>query len=179
MRMQQVLLNERLNNSEMMLREKLGPEKVDQYVQEFKEFARRDQTLFGKLYQQTNPYSWMQREVERQRVLRDVGDDPSAYRVQDRGRGAGKWEAEAAAKAPPPLVSPAAGLQPSLATARSVAGRTTTNWTGMTSEEDLLPAYRTGNAPTEEHRVSDTRRRGCSGRLDQHQAVKVMRTVTG
>ena len=138
MRLQQVLLNERLNNSEMMLREKLGPEKVDQYVQEFKELAARDQTLFGKLYQQTNPYSWMQREVERQRVLRDVGDDPSAYRSKIEAEARAKWEAEAAAKAPPPPVSPAAGLQPSLATARSVAGRTTTNWTGMTSEEDLV-----------------------------------------
>jgi hypothetical protein len=137
-RLQQVLLNERLNNSEMMLKEKIGPEKVDQYVQEFKELAVRDQTLFGKLYQQTNPYSWMQREVERQRVLRDVGDDPSAYRSKIEAEARAKWEAEAATRQPAPPVSPAAGLQPSLATARSVAGRTATNWTGMTSEEDLV-----------------------------------------
>ena len=145
MRLQQVLLNERLNNSEMMLREKLGPERVDEYVAEFKQLAARDQTLFGKLYQQTNPYSWMQREVERQRVLRDVGDDPSAYRAKVEAEVRAKWEAEAAAKPAP--VSPAAGLQPSLATARSVAGRSATTWTGEPSLEDVLAPIQNRKKP--------------------------------
>ena len=141
MRMQQVLLNERLNNSEERLREKLGPEKVDEYVAEFKELAARDQALFPKLYQQTNPYSWMQKEVERQRVLRDVGDDPTAYEQKLRA----KWEAE---KAEQPMnggnghaVSPAAGLAPSLANVRSVAGRTTTAFTGPPPLEALFPGH--------------------------------------
>ena len=134
-RLQQVLLNERLNNSENMLRERLGPEKVDEYVNEFKQLAQRDQTLFGKLYQQTNPYSWMQKEVERQRVLRDVGDDPSAYRTRIETEARAKWEAEAKAAVP---ISPAAGLQPSLANARSVAGRRDSTWTGEPSLEDVL-----------------------------------------
>jgi hypothetical protein len=146
-RLQQVLLNERLNNSEMMLREKLGPEKVDEYVAEFKELAQRDQTLFGKLYQQTNPYSWMHREVERQRVLRDVGDDPSAYRSKIEAEARARWEAEAAAKAPPPPVSPAAGLQPSLATARSVAGRSASTWSGEPSLEDVLSPVQNRKRP--------------------------------
>ena len=144
-RLQQVLLNERLNNSEMMLREKLGPEKVDEYVNEFKQLAARDQTLFGKLYQQTNPYSWMQREVERQRVLRDVGDDPSAYRTRIEAEARAKWEAEAAAKSAP--VSPAAGLQPSLANARSVAGRSAGTWTGEPSLEDVLSPIQNRKRP--------------------------------
>ncbi len=145
MRMQQVLLNERLNNSEVMLREKLGPEKVDEYVAEFKELAAIDQTMFGKLYQQTNPYSWMQREVERQRVLRDVGDDPTAYRAKVEAEARAKWEAEVAAQ---PMnggnghaVSPAAGMAPSLANARSVAGRTTTTFTGPPPLEALFPGH--------------------------------------
>ena len=134
----QAQLNHQLNVSEMLLREKIGDDKVSEYVNEFKELAQRDQTLYGKLYSQPHPYAWMQREVERQRVLRDVGDDPGAYRSKIEAEARAKWEAEAATKAPPPPVSPAAGLQPSLATARSVAGRTATNWTGMTSEEDLV-----------------------------------------
>jgi hypothetical protein len=135
-RIQQVMLNERLNNSEMLLRDKIGDEKVTEYVQEFQQLAQRDPTLFGKLYSQTNPYGWMQREVERQRVLRDVGDDPSAYRSKIEAEARAKWEAEAATRAPPP--SPAAGLQPSLATVRSVAGRTASTWSGEPSLEDVL-----------------------------------------
>jgi hypothetical protein len=131
-------LNHQLNVSEMLLREKIGDAKVSEYVNEFKELAQRDQTLYGKLYSQPHPYSWMQREVERQRVLRDVGDDPSAYRSKIEAEARAKWEAEATARQPPAPVSPAAGLQPSLATARSVAGRTAPNWSGMTSEEDLV-----------------------------------------
>ena len=135
-RLQQVLLNERLNNSEERLREKIGDEKLNEYVAEFKQLAQRDQTLFGKLYSQTNPYAWMTREVDRLRHLREVGDDPSAYRARIEAEARAKWEAEAAAKPPPP--SPAAGMQPSLATARSVAGRTASTWTGEPSLEEVL-----------------------------------------
>jgi hypothetical protein len=134
-RLQQVLLNERLNNSEERIREKIGDEKLNEYVNEFKQLAQRDQTLFGKLYSQTNPYAWMTREVDRLRHLREVGDDPSAYRARIEAEARAKWEAEAKA-APPP--SPAANMQPSLATARSVAGRTASTWTGEPSLEDVL-----------------------------------------
>ena len=143
-RLQQVLLNERLNNSEMMLREKLGPEKVDEYVAEFKQLAQRDQTLFGKLYQQTNPYSWMTREVDRLRMLNDIGDDPAAYRSKLEAEARAKWEAEAKAAVP---VSPAAGLQPSLANARSVAGRRDSTWTGEPSLEDVLAPVQNRKKP--------------------------------
>ena len=134
-RLQQVLLNERLNNSEERIREKIGDEKLNEYVNEFKQLAQRDQTLFGKLYSQTNPYAWMTREVDRLRHLREVGDDPSAYRAKIEAEARARWEAEAKA-APPP--SPAANMQPSLATARSVAGRTAGTWTGEPSLEDVL-----------------------------------------
>jgi hypothetical protein len=135
-RIQQVMLNERLNNSEMMLREKIGDDKVSEYVNDFKQMAQADQTLFGKLYSQVHPYNWMVREVDRLRMLRDVGDDPAAYRTKIETEARAKWEAEAAAKPAP--VSPAAGMQPSLATARSVAGRTSSTWSGEPSLEDVL-----------------------------------------
>ena len=130
------LLNERLNNSEMMLREKIGDEKLAEYVEDFRQMAQADPTLFGKLYSQPHPYNWMTREVDRLRVARDMGDDPAAYRERILAEGRAQWEAEA--KAAPPPLSPAAGMQPSLATARSVAGRTAGAWTGEPSLDDVL-----------------------------------------
>ena len=128
------LLNERLNNSEMMLREKIGDEKLGEYVEEFRQLAQADPTLFGKLYSQPHPYNWMTREVDRLRLVRDVGSDPAAYRDKILAEGRAQWEAEKAAPAP----SPALGMQPSLATARSVAGRSAGAWTGEPSLEDVL-----------------------------------------
>jgi len=133
---QAALLNERLNNSEMLLREKIGDEKLSEYVNEFRSMAEADPTLFGKLYSQPHPYNWLTREVDRLRLVRDVGDDPAAFRAKIEAEARTKWEAEA--KAAPPPVSPAAGLQPSLATARSVAGRSAGAWTGEPRLEDVL-----------------------------------------
>ena len=137
------LLNERLNNSEMMLREKIGDAKVAEYVNEFRDLANADPTLFGKLYSQPHPYNWLTREVDRLRLVRDVGDDPAAYNAKIEAAARAKWEAEA--KAAP--VSPAAGLQPSLATARSVAGRSAGAWTGEPSLEDVLSPVQNRKRP--------------------------------
>ncbi|HEY2419406.1 MAG TPA: hypothetical protein VGH84_15920 [Steroidobacteraceae bacterium] len=145
LRLQQVMLNERLNNSELMLREKIGDDKVTEYVNDFKQMAQADQTLFGKLYSQVHPYNWMVREVDRLRMLRDVGDDPAAYRTKIEAEARAKWDAEAAAKPAP--VSPAAGMQPSLATARSVAGRTASTWSGEPSLEDVLAPVQNRKKP--------------------------------
>jgi len=134
-RQQESLLNERLNMSELALRDKLGDEKVNAYVAEFKEAARADPSLWNKLHAQVHPYGWLTREVEKQRLHRDVGDDPAAFRARIEAEARAKWEAEA--KTAPPI-SPAAGLQPSLATARSVAGRSAPTWSGEPSLEDVL-----------------------------------------
>ena len=120
----------------MMLRDKIGDEKLAEYVEDFRQMAQADPTLFGKLYSQPHPYNWMTREVDRLRVARDMGDDPAAYRERILAEGRAQWEAEA--KAAPPALSPAAGMQPSLATARSVAGRTAGAWTGEPSLDDVL-----------------------------------------
>jgi len=142
---QAALLNERLNNSEMMLREKIGDQKLSEYVEEFRGMAEADPTLFSKLYSQPHPYNWLTREVERQRTLRDVGDDPAAFRAKIEAEARAKWEQEA--KAAPAPVSPAAGLQPSLATARSVAGRTVGAWSGEPSLEDVLSPIQNRKKP--------------------------------
>jgi hypothetical protein len=142
---QAALLNERLNNSEMMLADKIGAEKLSEYVQEFRGLAEADPTLFGKLYSQPHPYAWLTREVDRLRLVRDVGDDPAAFRAKIEAEARAKWDAEAASKPPP--VSPAAGLQPSLATARSVAGRSAGAWSGEPSLEDVLAPVQNRKRP--------------------------------
>ena len=142
---QAALLNERLNNSEMMLSDKIGAEKLNEYVQEFRNLANADPTLFGKLYSQPHPYAWLTREVDRLRLVRDVGDDPAAFRAKIEAEARAKWEQEA--KAAPPAPSPAAGMQPSLGTARSVAGRTAGAWSGEPSLEDVLSVVQNRKKP--------------------------------
>jgi len=129
--MQERFLNERLNTSEMLTRREVGSEKVDAAVAEFQQAAQADPTLMQKLYAQPDPYSWLVKEVDALRLRKEIGDDPASYEARLRA----KWEAEMAEKAaaqpdtlsalPLPRMSPAAGLQPSLARARSVAGRVT------------------------------------------------------
>ena len=76
---------------------------------EFRNLANADPTLFGKLYSQPHPYAWLTREVDRLRLVRDVGDDPAAYREKILAEERAKWEAEAKAAPavhhPPPACS--------------------------------------------------------------------------
>ena len=139
-RVQQVVLNERLNASEMMLRREIGAEAVDAAIAEFKQAAQADPSLFPKLYQQSDPYAWMAKQVEVLRVQREIGDDPAAYRARLRA----EIEAELAARGDAPLppqapVSPAARLPPSLANARSAAPRSNGAWSGPTPLSELFP----------------------------------------
>ena len=124
----------------------MGDEKLSEYVEEFRQLANADPTLFGKLYSQPHPYAWLTREVDRLRLVRDVGDDPAAFRARIEAEARAKWEAEA--KAVPPAPSPAAGMQPSLGAARSVAGRTAGAWSGEPSLDDVLAPSRTVSGPT-------------------------------
>jgi hypothetical protein len=135
-------LNERLNASEYDLRDKIGDEKVDQYVADFRAFADKDRALWDKLYAQPRPYLWLTKEIDRLRLSNEIGDDPSAYRARLVAEERAKWEAERAAAAPP-APSPAANLPPSLANARSVAARTSPAFTGEPSLEDVVHSIRT------------------------------------
>jgi hypothetical protein len=138
---QHMLLNERLNVSELHARDKLGDD-LDKYVAEFKEAAGKDQTLWGKLYSQPGPYQWLVKEMDRRRSMAEVGDDPAAFRTRLEAELRAKWEQELGQPAQGNgngRTSPAAGLPPSLANARSVAGRTTHSFTGPPSMDELFP----------------------------------------
>jgi hypothetical protein len=139
-RNQQQMLNERLNMSEAMLRDKIGGEAVDTYISDFKSHAEQDPSLWGKLYAQATPYQWLTGEIDRRRMHAEIGEDPAAYRARIAAEERVKWEAEWQGNggSAAPRVSPAAGQPPSLANARSVAGRATSTWTGPPTMEDIL-----------------------------------------
>jgi hypothetical protein len=123
------------NWSEFNLRKELGDAKVDELITEFKQAAEADPSLYDKLHQQRDPYGWAHKQLELLRTMREIGNDPAAYRA----RIIAEAQAEAARAAPvPPPVSPAAGQPPSLATARSVAGRSAPTFTGPPALEDIL-----------------------------------------
>jgi hypothetical protein len=132
-RLQEVLLNDRLNISELMEKEKHPPEVFDAAVNEFKEMAQKDPALFQKLHQQMHPYGWLMKEVQRLRLQREVGDDPEGYKARLRA----EWEAEQQRTAEAPI-SPAAGLPPSLATTRSAAPRSTNGFSGPPPLDDIF-----------------------------------------
>ena len=136
-RVQSVLLNDRLNMSEMLEREKHTPEAFEAAVTEFQEAARQQPELFGKLHAQRHPYGWLMKEVEKLRLQRDMGDDPAAFRARIAAEERAKVETEMR-NGGGITVSPAAGLPPSLANTRSAAPRSTNGFSGPPSLEDLL-----------------------------------------
>jgi hypothetical protein len=141
-RVQELMINERLNISEMQAREKHGDAQVEAAVKEFQQAAEADPSLRTKLYSQPHPYAWMMKQVEAIRVQREIGDDPAAFRAKIRA----EIEAELAAKSAPqqeaPLSAPAPrvpNLQPSLATARSAAPRGAPAYSGPVPLTELFP----------------------------------------
>lgn len=135
---EQVLLNERLNNSEMMAVEKHGQTKIDEEIAYFKERAGADPRLWPDLYSKPHPYQWMIEANATARLHAEIGSDPVAYEAKIRAKIAGETAAGGAGGAPPAPVSPAAGLPPSLATARSAAPRTDAGFAGPPSLADIL-----------------------------------------
>jgi hypothetical protein len=131
-RMQGVVLNERLNTSEMMALDKHGKEVVDRETEYFQRRAQGDPRLWNELYSKPHPYQWMIDNNATARLHEEIGNDPTAYEAKLRA----KWESERGAGSPP--VSPAANLPPSLANARSSAPRGTNGFAGPMSIEDIL-----------------------------------------
>ena len=135
-------MNTVFNVSEMLARREHGDEHVDKLVNDFAEMARNDPTLWEKVRVQRDPFGWAHREMERQRLLRDVGDDPSAYEKRLRE----KWEAERVAQMPAglavPTNTPAPNMPQSLAGVRSVAGRAAPVWSGPPSDQQIAADIR-------------------------------------
>lgn len=129
----------RLDTSEMLLRRELGDDAVNSLQEEFTQAMARDPTLQARVLVQRDPYKWAHKHIESLRLQQEIGDDPAAWREKQRAA----WEAEFASRgngaaAPQPRVSPAAGMAPSLASARSAAPRSAPAWTGPPSLEQIL-----------------------------------------
>jgi hypothetical protein len=129
-----VVLNERLNVSEMMAVDKHGKDVIEQETKYFQERAAADPRLFAELYSKPHPYQWMIDTNQTARLHEEIGNDPAAYRAKVVAEERAKWEGEQRG----PAISPAAGLPPSLANARSAAPRGTNGFAGPQSLEDIL-----------------------------------------
>lgn len=141
-RVQELMINERLNISEGLAREKHGDEAVEAAVRDFQAAMQTDPSLQAKLYAQPQPYSWLMKQVETIRLQREIGTDPAAFRAKIRA----EIEAEMAKSAPqqeqPLSAAPAPvvpRMQPSLATARSAAPRSAPAYSGPAPLSEILP----------------------------------------
>lgn len=127
------MFNERLNNSEILLRSK--HEDVDEKIAVFMEAAKQNPALASGLAQQSHPYQWAYEWAQKEMARREIGDDPVAYRkrLEDEIRAsmtAQPADAAQAARAPLPPTS--------LATARSAAPRDAGAWTGPPSLDQII-----------------------------------------
>ena len=131
-RVRGVVLNERLNTSEMMALDKHGKDVVDAETAYFQKRAEADPRLWNELYSKPHPYAWMIDNNQTAKLHDEIGTDPAAYEARLRA----KWEAERGAGPAPP--SPVAGMPPSLANARSSAPRSSNGYAGPMSMDDIL-----------------------------------------
>jgi hypothetical protein len=130
-RVRGVVLNERLNTSEMMALDKHGKEVVDAETSYFQKRAEADPRLWNELYSKPHPYAWMIENNQTAKLHDEIGTDPAAYEARLRA----KWESERGNGTPP---SPVAGMPPSLANARSSAPRSSNGFAGPLSMDDIL-----------------------------------------
>ena len=135
-------IDERLNLTEEMLRDKEGDEAVNAAIAAFKVMRETDPALQTKFIDSPNPYRWMFKEVQKRQAAAKIGNDPVAYESEMRAKLRAEWEAEQAAAvgAPAPTdATPRVSLPVSLATARSAGNRAAPGFAGPTPLEELFP----------------------------------------
>lgn len=125
--MQQQVINERFNTSEMLARQ--AYKDLDDKVNVFMEAAKANPALQAALHQQKHPWEFAYKEGARMLMLQEVGDDPAAYRA--------KIEAEIRAQLQS-QAQPQVNVPTSLNGARSVAQRSAPTWTGPTPLDNIL-----------------------------------------
>lgn len=147
MDLQTVLLNERFNNSEMLLRAK--HDDVDEMVKVFQSAVAKNPALGVEMGRQVNPYGWMYDQAKRIQAMEEIGSDPAAYRQKLRDELMAELQAKQAqastdvsAAAQTPAVAAQPVIPKTLATARSAAPRSAPTWTGPTSLSDILNSKR-------------------------------------
>ncbi|MDN7654321.1 hypothetical protein QZM62_12790 [Burkholderia multivorans] len=135
------LLNERMNMSEMMVRQQHGDEAVDSALEVFQKAVQENPALGAQLAQQRHPWQFMLDQAKRIQAMQEIGTDPAAYRQKLRDEILAELQQQGATPAAQ-VTAPAAPAAPviprSLATARSSAPRSAPVWTGPTSLNDIL-----------------------------------------
>lgn len=137
-----VAFNERLNVSEMLVREKF--EDVDEKIAAFKEEAAQNPALMQRLQTERHPWKWAYEHGAKALARREIGDDPAAFRAKIEAELREKLLAEIGAQAAP-AAAPAAArpvLPPDLSGARSVSGRTSTPAPKVSGFDALFPDTR-------------------------------------
>ncbi|CAG9255967.1 hypothetical protein [Paraburkholderia caribensis] len=148
---EQALLNERMNMSEVMVRQQHTD--VDDMLTIFQKAAAENPALGAQLAQQRHPWQWMYEQAKRITAMEEIGSDPVAYRERIKAElkaemeaGAQTAQTDQQATQQPAQQTPAAAAKPvipqSLASARSAAPRTATTWTGPTPLNDILNSKR-------------------------------------
>jgi hypothetical protein len=132
--MQQQIVNERFNTSEMLVREKFAD--VDETIATFRQAADKNPALTAQMFASTHPWKFAYDEGKRLKFASEIGNDPAAYR--ERVKAEVLAELQKAAPASLQSQQPAAPALPqSLAGARSAGGRDHT-FTGPTPMEDIF-----------------------------------------
>lgn len=135
--MTEVALNERLNVSEMMAREKYAD--LDDKLAVFQAEIAANPALGQQIATQRHPWDWMYQEAKKIEARKAIGDDPVAFR--ERVRAELLAEMKATEGSPPPAAPPAPARNPlpaSLATARGVGERTTDTFRGPTPLSEIF-----------------------------------------
>lgn len=120
-----MVLNQNLNFSEMLARDKHGDDVVEEAQQAFLEAVKVDPTLYQQLHTQRNPYGWLMKWHKQRQFMSEVGDDPSAYRQKLEAEIRAQLEAELQQKRPQAPTPP-----PSLASVRSNGRVSEPVWSG-------------------------------------------------
>lgn len=127
------LLNERMNMSEVMAREKYAD--LDEKVAIFMEEAQKNPALAQELKRQTHPYDYAYKHATKVMAMKEIGDDPAAYkkRIEEQIRAELQGQ-----QTQQPAPTSQAVIPQSLAGARSSAPRNVGSFTGAPAFDDLF-----------------------------------------
>lgn len=130
-RVEQQMVNERFNTSEMLMRDKHAD--LDETVDVFSAAAKQNPALLAQLQMARHPWEFAYREGKRLQAMAELGDDPSAYEAKIRAKIMAELQSQptqAAASAPP--------IPQSLASARSSAARSAPSFSGPQPLKNLF-----------------------------------------
>jgi hypothetical protein len=133
--MQERLINERFNTSEMIAR--AAHTDIDEKVEVFKAAMEKNPALYAQMQADKHPWEFAYREGARMLLAQEMGDDPTAYRTKLEAEIRQKVMAELGQTTTNPA-APKTPLPTSLAGARSSASRSSGAFTGPTPFDQVV-----------------------------------------